>query len=109
MQELAVLAREVSTVTLDVTKQALQVLSGGIIINFVNDFMGQNTPLLEFEVAQSKITVSDWSNRLSAFIDMLMHANYYNAKTENWEPMIEPWHFLLKFGMYLPKKIIEYF
>jgi len=80
-------------------KQSLQLLSGGVVLSFLNDFMGQNTPLIEVEVDKSKVTVSDWSNLLSAFVDTHLHANYYNAKRETWEPMLEQWHFLLKFGM----------
>ncbi len=32
--------------------QKLTIMSGGVVLYLINDYMGQNTPLLEFSLAQ---------------------------------------------------------
>lgn len=32
--------------------QTLTIMSGGVVLYLINDYMGQNTPLLEFSLAQ---------------------------------------------------------
>ena len=81
-------------------QQILNLTSGGIKINLIDDLNGSNIPLLNAKIYGIALKMDNWSTALSLLFQCNCQSEYYNRVNTCWEPLIEPWGFICKLSKY---------
>ncbi|KAH7883589.1 vacuolar protein sorting-associated protein 13 [Phlebopus sp. FC_14] len=64
-------------------------------------------PMLHFNVKPFTVIAKDWSSELQASAILEMQINYWNLTNSHWEPLIDPWKFMISLTRDQPSSGIE--
>ncbi|PRP88859.1 hypothetical protein PROFUN_00327 [Planoprotostelium fungivorum] len=80
----------VAVVKKSITKrESLQFSCPSVYVTLINDFEGRKIPLISLSVADTLVTVANWSSDMDATVEFRTSIDYYNNFVVKFEPLIE--------------------
>ncbi|GAA5995177.1 hypothetical protein JCM5350_001861 [Sporobolomyces pararoseus] len=76
-----------------VSKETLRATVDGFQLILIGDM--HDLPLLDVKAGKFVAKAKDWSTDLDASVMIKPHVNYFNLKVSHWEPLVDPWEFVV--------------
>ncbi|GAA6061937.1 hypothetical protein JCM10212_001505 [Sporobolomyces blumeae] len=76
-----------------ITKETLRATIDGFQLILIGDM--HDLPLLDIKAGKFTAKAKDWSTDLDASVMIKPFVNYFNLKVSHWEPLVDPWEFVV--------------
>ncbi|KAG0246128.1 hypothetical protein B0O80DRAFT_498393 [Mortierella sp. GBAus27b] len=91
------------------TRETLKGIIQSIQLILIDDLY--SLPMLDFKLDRFDLEVKEWSSDMKVHTVLQPSINYFNVRNSHWEPLLEPWQFVVHVSKTLqpPNMLIDVF